>query len=99
MAVTRETSLAIDVGVNAFFAEVADGTAGYDADNIYPDGQKFLFTFFSLNNPDVTHSKEDGQTALGPYYDIGGDSFLAEAGRSSRVLSSTPSERSSWAIR
>jgi len=49
-----------------FFQPAPDNAAGFDPNEIYPDGRKFLVTLCSVNNPDLVHLKQDGFTAMGP---------------------------------
>lgn len=37
-------------------------------DEFYPDGKKFMFSIFSVLSPDLEKLKDDGFTAIGPYY-------------------------------
>ena len=37
-------------------------------DKFYPQGSKFLFSLFSVLSPDLERLKDDGFTAIGPYY-------------------------------
>lgn len=65
--------LAVCVGVfggqdYAFFDSQDAPTVNLPQDKFYPAGSKFLFGLFSVLSPDLEKLKDDGFTAIGPYY-------------------------------
>jgi hypothetical protein len=52
---------------NPFFSG-GKAPAGLPKEGAFPKGQQMLFTFYSLEEPQIETAKASGVTALGPYY-------------------------------
>lgn len=63
----------------SFFDAAPDYSAGYDDDKLYPNGKIFGFSFYSVTEPDIYNLKNDGFTAMGPYYGSTPGNYLDEA--------------------
>ncbi len=63
----------------AFFTAAPDNSVGFDADKLYPQGQLFPFSLYSVKADDRVISPDLGYTAYGPYYGTDQDAAFADA--------------------